>query len=186
MAWWLANRSSKLLRSPNVWRSGDELKNTKRSWQRACKSFDCVWQDTSKDFFIVCKLLPGKPQSPLWAAEQLSEHLSFTVCIHHIVWSGGVSRGGARSLFFLFFFAVRRLSGERRKEKNKRPSDGLISCLVVCFLVCFCLLLLSACTMDTCKEECHTSAAEEADRIAAGIRPAQPDWVIPALLHWTL
>lgn len=146
---------------------------------RVCESFDRVWQGTSKDFDIICEMFPGKPQPPVRAAEQLSEYLSFTVCIHHIVWSVGVSRGGAHSLFFFCF-------ADSLEGGGKKRTSGLQTVLFL--VVCFCLFLLSASTMHKCQTECQASLTEAKwKQTSYLLELSQPQWVISAqILHYTI
>lgn len=96
---------------------------------RALTAFDKTRLKRFLQHFAV-KMFPGKPQPPAWAAEQLCEYLSFTVCIHHIVWSVGMSRGGAHSLFFSCFCSASQTLW-REEERKKRVAFRLswLSCL---------------------------------------------------------
>lgn len=80
-------------------------------------------------------MFPVKVHPPVWAVELFSEYLSFTACIHHTVWSVGVSGGGARSLFS--FFLLCRVSGEGRKEQAALRPPCFPLFVPVCF---YCLV----------------------------------------------
>lgn len=151
MARWSANLSSKLLRSPKVWRSDDKLEK-KNTYCKHIKDVCSEYAFTALEPIIlrawVCCIRHVKQfihhlQSVpcLGSAFRVSSWTAFRVFIIHslhtqyCVECWHVRRWSPQP--FLFFFLLCRVSGERRKEQAAlRPP-----CFPLFVSVCFCCLV---------------------------------------------
>lgn len=165
MARWLANRSSKLLRSPNVWWSDDELKNTRtyfckhtRRVREPSIAFDKTRHFTSfaKCFLASVGLLCEQHNSFL---SIYHSQFAYTILCGAL----GCYRVGPTAFSFL-------VSQTLWREEGKKRTSGL--CTALFASVCFCCLL-ARCMTARQIVRLPLQRPNDADLLSARIIPAR-------------